>query len=128
MTLVEIVIVCVILGVLLRLGSVMYSKTHEKARASEARSLLGFIRTAEENYKLDKDIYTGNLADLEVEVPIDCNVDTTHFFSYSLASPTTSTFTATATRCTSGGKAPSRQPAYVVTMDQDGNLVVPEGY
>jgi Tfp pilus assembly protein PilE len=127
MTLVELVIVCIMLGVLLSLGSVMYRKTHEKGRAAEARAILGFIRTAEENYKLDKDNY-GNLTDLDIEVQTACS-DGTHYFNYTAVAYSASTFTATATRCTAGGKAPPGKSAYYLTLNQDGKLTLSEeGY
>ncbi|MCX5697267.1 MAG: hypothetical protein NTU54_04795 [Candidatus Omnitrophica bacterium] len=124
----ELIVVCVILGVLLRLGSVMYSTTHEKARAAEARSMLGYIRTAEENYWLDNDWYSGNLTLLGVEDVQDSCSKGTQYFSYTLGGITNTTFTANATRCTSGGKSPPGKTAYTLSLDQGGNLTIPDGY
>ncbi len=45
-TLLELIVVVVIIGVLATLGFTQYSRAVEKGRSSEARMILGTIRTA----------------------------------------------------------------------------------
>ena len=130
-TLVELIIVVIIIGVLLSIGMTIYSKTQEKGRAAEARTILGYIRTAEENYRLDKDTYTTVLSELDVDgVSGDCVSQTINYFNYVINPANSTAFTITATRCTSGGKVPAKSgSAYSFTLDQNGILTPSEsGY
>lgn len=120
-TLLELIVVIIILGILATLGFTQYTKMIEKGRTSEAKMILGQLRTAEEAYKLEYGnyvAYSGASSSLPIDVPTACAV--THYFSYAVtvagAGPT-STFIATATRCTAGGKAPNfTGTAYTVTL------------
>ena len=90
--------------------------------------MLGYIRTAEESYRLENNKYTGDWDDLDVDVQSDCSSGR-QYFSYSLSGISDSTFTATATRCISAeSKSPPGKTAYTLILNQDGNLSVEEGY
>ena len=109
-TLLELIIVIIILGILATLGFTQYTKVVEKGRTGEAKMILGTIRSAQEAYYLENDgAYTATIGNLSVEAPAACTA--THYFTYG----TTAT-AATATRCTSGGKAPQGPAAYTVTL------------
>lgn len=115
-TLLELVIVIIILGILATLGITQYTKMVEKGRSAEAKMVLGQIRSAEETYKLENGSYTGTIGNLAVEAPTACT--STHYFSYSISGGGAA-FTATATRCTAGGKNPQATLAYIITLDQN---------
>ncbi|MDD5730533.1 MAG: prepilin-type N-terminal cleavage/methylation domain-containing protein [Candidatus Omnitrophica bacterium] len=128
-TLLELIIVVIILGVLATLGFTQYVKVVEKGRTAEAKAILGDIRTAENAYYLEYATYT-TLPNLPVGAPAvapACTA-TTHYFGYNIVAAA-GTFTATATRCTSGGKTPNfTGAAYAVTLDQGGNWSGTAGY
>ena len=105
-TLVELVIVIIIVGILASVGMTQYTKVVEKARAAEARMILGTLRTAEISEYTENGSYVV-MASLGVSAPAACA--TTHYFSYGC----TAAGLCTATRCTSGGKTPN-----VVVADQ----------
>jgi len=123
-TLLELIVVIIILGILATLGFTQYTKMIEKGRTAEAKMILGSLRTAEEAYKLENGsyvAYSGASASLPIEAPTACA--TTHYFSYGITvagSGATSTFTATATRCTAGGKTPNAGTAYTITLTDAG--------
>ena len=124
-TLIELILVVIVIGILASLGSVQYLKAIEKSRAAEARDILGQIRNAEEGYKLENNAYNASFATIGIEGITSGACDTLHFFRYSVAitAGPPPTFTATATRCTAGGKTPNGTSAYSITLDQDGTLM-----
>ena len=83
-TLVELMVVIVIIGVL---------AASDKAKASEFPTMLTGIFTAEEAVKAETGIYEVTIASLEGGDPTARSL----YFTYTLGTPTTSTFTATAT-------------------------------
>ncbi|MCK9604268.1 MAG: prepilin-type N-terminal cleavage/methylation domain-containing protein [Candidatus Omnitrophica bacterium] len=99
-TLLELVVVVIILGILATLGFTQYTKMVEKGRTSEAKMILGQIRTAEIAYTQQYGGYTSTIGSLSVDVPTACT--TTHYFSYA----TPNTTEGRATRCTASGKTP----------------------
>lgn len=112
-TLLELIIVIIIIGVLATLGFTQYTKVIEKGRTTEAKAILGSIRTAQQAYNLEWGGYTATLANLVVEAPGACTV--THYYSYSVTATT-----GTATRCTAAnGKQPGAATAYTVTLTYD---------
>lgn len=113
-TLLELVIVIIIIGILATLGFTQFAKVVEKGRTTEARTILGTIRSAQEAYKLEYGVYAVALADLPVGAPADCSSQETHYFSYSVDTAGT---LATATRCTTGGKSPVGPDAYTITLN-----------
>jgi prepilin-type N-terminal cleavage/methylation domain-containing protein len=111
-TLLELIVVIIIIGILATLGFTQYTQVIEKGRSAEAKAVLGQIRSAEIAYNTEYGTY-GAVANIPVGVPTTCT--TTHYFSYAAA---VSTNTATATRCTSGGKTPTG-PTYSVIVNYD---------
>jgi type IV pilus assembly protein PilE len=111
-TLLELVVVIIILGILATLGFTQYTKMVEKGRTSEAKMVLGQLRTAQEAYNQQYGSYTSGITNLSVEVPTNCQ--STHYFYYA----TPDTTAATAARCTTGGKTPAGPSAgYSLTLN-----------
>ena len=124
-TLIEIIVVMLIVGILATLGLTQYTKVVEKGRTTEARSILGAIRTLQETYKLENGVYTSDITKLPLDVPIGdtgiCLAGSAFFFHYKIDAGATATdFKARATRCTTLGKAPPAVTGYDITIDQDG--------
>ena len=127
-TLIEIIVVMIIVGILATLGLTQYTKVVEKGRTTEARSILGAIRTLQEAYKLENGVYTGDILNLPLGVPtgFPCpatgSAGATHFFSYDISIPVPGTFLGTATRCLEGtGKNPGAAAPYYITINQSGD-------
>ncbi len=95
-TLLEVLMVVIIIGVLATLAIPQYTKTVEKARASEAYSNLGTIRKAEWIFYNDRtpQTFTAVVGSLDIENP---NSFATRNFNYTVTAGA-STFTATAAR------------------------------
>jgi len=68
-TLMEILIVSVILGVVVSLAVPQYSRSIEKVRAGDAVNILQALREAQEIYRQDHGVYTGDVNALEVSIP-----------------------------------------------------------
>lgn len=125
-TLLELVVVIIIIGILATLGIQQYAKMVERARGAEARTILGQIRGGAAAVRLETGTLVGSTL---VQVGIGPAVDripsvcrTTHYFSYNyvptgLANP--EEFTATATRCTAGGKTPDAPGVTNLTLITD---------
>ena len=123
-TIVELIIVVIIIGILASIGLTQYNKVVEKGRASEARMILGTLRSAEIAEYTENGSYVV-LASLGVAAPADCS-QTTHFFSYAC---TTAAGQCTATRCGTGtGKTPGSAIAYTKTLDASGAWGGSAGY
>ena len=104
-TLIELLVVVLIIGILAAIALPQYMKAVEKARASEAITLLeNFIR-AENMYKMATGTYTQDLEALDITLP---NISGTRFFSTNNFNFTVSTagmtdmYAITATRATNG--------------------------
>jgi len=120
-TLLELVVVIIIIGVLATLGIQQYGRMVERARGVEARTILGQIRSAAAAYRLERGNLTGfdntwaGIGNSTDQIPDRCS--TTHYFSYSITgTPSGDSFTATATRCTAGGKTPNANTAFNLTL------------
>jgi prepilin-type N-terminal cleavage/methylation domain-containing protein len=114
-TLIELIIVIIIVGILASIGLTQYTKVVEKGRASEARLILGSLRTAEVAEYMENGAYV-TLSSLGVEAPAACA--TTHYFSYACDA---GTGICTATRCGVGtGKTPGFGTAYTKTLTPAG--------
>jgi prepilin-type N-terminal cleavage/methylation domain-containing protein len=114
-TLVELIIVVIIVGILASIGLTQYNKVVERGRATEARMMLGTLRSAELATNYDLGAYQ-DVPNLGVSAPTACA--TTHYFSYSCAS---ATGTCTATRCTTQGKPQQgSMGAWTKTLDIPG--------
>lgn len=118
MTLLEIMIVVIIIGILARISLPLYVRTVEKGRSAEARTILGQIRDAQMAYFMEFDSYSASWPPLNLpSVPTSCVP--TNYFWYALGP---SSGGATATRCMSGGRKPDWVEAYTFTIDQSGTL------
>lgn len=122
-TLIEIMVVVIIIGILASLALANYVRTVEKSRTSEAKNILGTIRTAELAYFLENGIYTTSLADLQMNSLPSAACNANYYFIYCVTGGGGS-FTANAARCTAGqgGKNPPGPAAYTLTLDQNGAL------
>ncbi len=118
-TLIELIVAVVIIGILASIAVPRYVRVVEKGRTSEARNILGTIRDAETAYILEHNVYTNSLSALGVTVPAACN--TSFYFRYSVAAGA-ATFTASAVRCTAGGRSPNSGFGYTMTLTNDGVL------
>ena len=121
-TLLELMIVIIILGVLATLGVMQYQAAIEKSRGAEARQILGQLRTQCAAIFMatgsGATCTAGNLrigTDTDM-IPSACR--NTHYFSYAVAGAA-SGLTATATRCTAGGKSPNGAVADTLTLTTD---------
>ncbi|MFA5039536.1 MAG: prepilin-type N-terminal cleavage/methylation domain-containing protein [Candidatus Omnitrophota bacterium] len=119
-TLIEMMMVVVIVGILASMALARYIRVVEKGRSSEARHILGLIRDSELAYYVEWDGYTNNFATLGLALPGgSCNGS--YHFRYAITGAPAS-FTATATRCTSGGKSPNAQTSFVLNITPAGVL------
>jgi len=108
-TLVEVLIVVIIIGILAAIGIPQFTVSIEKAKGGEARAGLGHIQTGEKIYFAESEYYTTALADLDITL-------TQQFWAFTITTPTSATYTATATR--SGGN----HSGQTITMDQAGTI------
>ena len=126
-TLIEIMVTVVVIGILATIALPRYILTVEKGRGAEARNVLGAIRTAQTAYNFDNGFYASDFPSLSINVPTVCNAS--FYFSYGVTvGGGGGTFTATATRCTGGGRQPNAIASYVLNMTQDGTLDGTQGY
>jgi prepilin-type N-terminal cleavage/methylation domain-containing protein len=103
LNLMELIIVTIVIGILASLAIPQFTKVVEKSRSAEARSVMGAIRSAQEAYRQEYSFYASQLSPLNLSVPTTCNAS--FYFSYGVSGGGAS-YTATATRCTTGGKNP----------------------
>jgi prepilin-type N-terminal cleavage/methylation domain-containing protein len=96
-SLLEMLVVMVVIGVLLRLSAQSYHRAVEQSRADVAAAGLRSIWAAQRLFWLDQRQYTKNFSDL---APLlDPSIATgTQFYTYALVSTDGTTFSATATR------------------------------
>ncbi len=120
-TLLELIVTVIIIAILASIALSRYIRVVEKGRSAEARWILGLIRSTEIAYSLENnEQFTTSLSALQISVPSGtCNSD--YYFRYSLAGGGAS-FTATADRCTSGGKPPNAGSGFQLNMTQAGVL------
>jgi prepilin-type N-terminal cleavage/methylation domain-containing protein len=117
-TLLELIVVIVIIGILATLATTQYTKMLEKSRGSEARIMLGNVRTNEASLRLQNGSCSATNGDVGIggggDAPSACT--TTHYFSYNLVGAAGNVFTAVATRCTTDGKVPNGAVAGTITL------------
>jgi len=90
-TLVEVLIVVIIISILASIGIPQFAASIEKAKGAEARAGLGHIQTGEKIYYAEKEYYTTNLSDLDINL-------TQKYWSFVITTPTSTSFTVTVTR------------------------------
>ncbi len=126
-TLLELVVVIVILGVLATLGFTQYGRMVERARGVEARVILGDIRKLAAAYRLENGTVArfaaanANIGTAADQIPSACA--STHYFSYDIT-PEDPSVIITASRCSSGGKAPQR----LAGVTSEGGLLLGAAY
>ncbi len=108
-TLVEVLIVVIIIGILAAIGIPQFSASIEKAKGGEARAGLGHIQTGEKVFYAENEYYTNNLSSLDITL-------TERYWDFTIATPTSTEYTATATR--SGGT----RSGQTLTMDEAGTI------
>src|SRR3989338_10355843 len=120
-TLTEVLIVVVILGILATLALPMFVKTIEKAKVGEAMSNLNLIRTGQKIYFLEQSNFSGNITSLNIEDP---NSEGSRYFSYEITTEYNSDdFTARATRGGEGAQsAPAPYDTYYYDISKDGRI------
>ncbi len=67
-TLIELLVVVLIVGILSAVALPQYTTAVEKARATEAISMIRSIRDAQQVYKMANGVYSSKLEDLDIEV------------------------------------------------------------
>ena len=104
-TLIELLIVIIIIGVLATLAIPQYTKLVEKARAAEALTMIGALRTGQAANKLEVNSYTNTLTDLYID-GLQTASGTAQYWWYGASSAGSSGYTITATRTakSSGGE------------------------
>lgn len=118
-TLLELLIVVVIIGILVAVAMPQYLKTKEKARVSEALTMLGQIRASEMRYYAENDKVTTTLTDLDFD-PAD--VAGTLMYTPFTVSLSGSNFVISANRITSPGPGPGCTANYDVGISKAGTL------
>ena len=111
-TLVELMIVIAIVGILAAIAIPNFLSYQKKAKTSEAKSILGDVRTMEEAYRAETDGYSSSLSQIGWTNPTGST-----YYAYSVTAPTTTTFTATAS-----GDIDNDGVFDTWTIDQDGSL------
>ena len=120
-TLIELIIVIIIVGIMAALGLSQYTKAVEKARAAEARHILGSLRSEQIASKIENDNY---LATSSLGVGAPTAATSTHYFTYACDTAGT----CTAKRLTTGGKTPQGPIEYTKTLAADGSWGGDGGY
>ncbi|TAM42073.1 prepilin-type N-terminal cleavage/methylation domain-containing protein [bacterium] len=109
-TLIELIVVIIIVGILAAMGISQYSKMVEKSRGAEARMILGTITKFAYEYWItngtiapitNADVNIGTTSD---SIPSTCR--SSYYFSYAIGASGSNRISATAYRCTTGGKTP----------------------
>ena len=94
-TMLELLMVVIIIGILATLAVPQYMGFIEKARAAEAISTIGAIRTAESLYKLETGSYTTAITSLGITIP---TAGASTYWTYNMSSAGDASFSVTATR------------------------------
>lgn len=121
----ELMVVVIVVGILSSLAMANYTRAVERGRTVEARAILGQIRGAELAYYPEANSYTTTFSNLGSDInampqgTTGACTNTTNYFRYSLSGGGAA-FTATAVRCTSGGKTPNYSTAYMLTLNDSG--------
>ncbi len=111
-TLIELLVVVLIIGILSAIALPQYTTAVEKARATEALTLLGTIRLSAERARLQTGSWPANFGELDIQVPGDSATTTftTKNYLFTMSAPTSGTdsgaYVLTAQRVTSGTSTP----------------------
>jgi prepilin-type N-terminal cleavage/methylation domain-containing protein len=78
-TLVELIIVIVIIGILASIGIPRFTGAIRMAKESEAKAILGAIRSSQLRYELENGSYTTDINNLDIDLPSN----PTEYYTYS---------------------------------------------
>ncbi|MDD5355546.1 MAG: prepilin-type N-terminal cleavage/methylation domain-containing protein [Candidatus Omnitrophica bacterium] len=113
-TLLELIIVIIVIGILASLALPRYMKVSERARASEAKSILGIFRRAQIAYYAQYSQYATDAAKL------DANITTPTFFKdYTVYNDGTKLATIARNSKDAGG---DYSAGYTYGINEDGNI------
>lgn len=123
-TLLELLMVVIIIGVLATIALPQYLKFSEKARTSEALSILGQLRASEMRYYAQYSTYTTSFGALDFDPTAVGALRGTSFFTYALPAATATTFNVTAARNSTRFSTNSGcSTGYVLCIDEIGTLI-----
>jgi prepilin-type N-terminal cleavage/methylation domain-containing protein len=119
-TLLELLIVIIIVGVLATLGLTQYNTVVERSRGSEAKQILGQLRSACAGYWMESNNASacecasgGQNANMSLDpntgVPSTCRAS--HYFAYTITREADDRAWINATRCKANGKTPDYSAA-----------------
>lgn len=125
-TLIELTVVVIIIGILAAIVIPMFPRAMERTRADEAVASLQQIRTAERVYRVEENSYwpsSGAGGPTEIEgindtLRLYLDMRDERNWNYSIGVATTVAFTATATRYDAGG----RNDGETITIDETGDI------
>lgn len=116
-TLLELIIVIIVIGILASIALPRYIEVAERGRASEGKSLLGLLRSAQMRYQIEHGNYTNNLGDL------DATYTAPKYFTITL--PGTAANLARVTR--NGLDVNAAFVGYIFQITDDGNITCAGG-
>lgn len=120
-TLIELLVVVLIIGVLASIAIPQYFKVVEKARVSEAMSLIAAIKSAQERHLAKGGAYTSNFTQLDISYPgMTANNITTKFYSASANAGTGAAgpnYVLTVTRHTTNSTVAARYGNYAMNVN-----------
>ena len=121
-TLLELLMVVIIIAILAAVALPQYLKLAERARMSEALSLLGELRTSELRYFPENSTYTKVFGELDLDPTLAGEMAGTTKFAYSFPFVNATTFVVAATR---GPAPPVTAPCiagYTLRQNRNGNV------
>jgi prepilin-type N-terminal cleavage/methylation domain-containing protein len=117
-TLVEIVIVCLIIGIILAIGVPSYFRSVEVAKCKEAMRNLQTMYTAAFDYYAENNSTFAGLTIAAINTQAGVYIVNNPDWTYGVGNLTSSTFTFTSTRLTGAHVAAGH---ITITLDQDSN-------
>ena len=126
-TLIELIIAIVIIGILAAIAIPMFPRVMEATKAKEAVAALHQIRTGERMYRVEENTYwgpssgTGDVAKIKQindKLGVFLDYRTNRNWNYSITAAAANTFTATATRKSGGTQYINK----TITIDEKGDL------
>lgn len=104
-TLLELLVVVIIIGILATIAVPRFTGLIKKAKGAEARTILGAIRTAQQIYNLENDEWDASVVESDIEDRLGVEIDDNETYydyavnaagTYNIGTTTYSDFTATA--------------------------------
>ncbi len=124
-TLLELVMVVIIIGILSSIALPQFLKTRERARMTEALSILGQIRSSQIRYYIEKGTYANAIGQLDFDPSPTGALVGTSAYSYGITSGSNVEFCANATRNNSSVSLPAAAGCaatgnYVIRLNANG--------